>query len=420
MPPEPINPNELLDIPKWINEEYFVPILEKDVEGFDKIVNFTAIAATAPGDNYASIMVRVFVDFILNDGSEQQTSYILKTGLDINKGGSLTAQIGMFPKEKEMYEAHIPQFVKLYKEAGLDIELAPRCVHIEETPESITLVFEDLSRRNFRNYDRLQGFDLAHIRCVLRKLAELHAASAVYRELNGPYGARYLTSLFAEENRKMFTTIREIRDPFYKKAMLEWGVPDIERYIRKFPSATKFFEEGLKLNQVDESDFNVLNHGDSWVNNIMFNYKENGAIDRTIFVDLQLAKWGSPAQDLWYMILTSASLDIKVKEFDLFIQIYQERLSECLTLLNYSKPIPTLRDMQTMMIKYGSWASFTANGVLLATLMPSDKDSNMDKLLSPGPEADAYRYKTFTNPYYVKAMRQLLPFFDRKGLLDFE
>lgn len=56
------NPNELLVIPKWINEEYFRPIIEKDVKDFRSIKNFTPIAATQPGENYTSVMVRVHVD----------------------------------------------------------------------------------------------------------------------------------------------------------------------------------------------------------------------------------------------------------------------------------------------------------------------------------------------------------------------
>ncbi|EDV41612.1 uncharacterized protein Dana_GF17421 [Drosophila ananassae] len=420
MPSKPVNPNEFLLIPKWINEDYFVPILEKDMGNFEKIVSFLPIAATAPGENYTSIMVRVVIVYLSKDGSKEDVSYILKTGLDVNKGGAMVEQIGMFPREKEMYQHHIPLFGKLYKEAGIEVELAPKCVHIEETPERITMVFEDLKRKNFRNIDRLKGLDLPHMRCVLRKLAELHAASAVYREINGPYDTKYSKNMFSEENRELLTKVREFREPQYQKAMLEWGIPDIERYIKKSPSATKFIEETLRLNKADEKSFNVLNHGDSWCNNIMFKYKENGEVDSTLFVDLQLCKWGSPAQDLWYVIVSSASLDIKVKEFDHFIKIYHERLSECLNLLNYSKPVPTLRDVHVMMIKGGTWGYVTANGVMVAVLMPSDKDSNMDKMLSPGPESDAFRHKTFTNPLYVKAMKQLLPFFDQRGVLDFD
>lgn len=62
---EIINPNEYLKIPEWINEAYFVPILEKDVDNFKEVSKFTAVAATAPGENYTSIMVRVVIDVIL-------------------------------------------------------------------------------------------------------------------------------------------------------------------------------------------------------------------------------------------------------------------------------------------------------------------------------------------------------------------
>ncbi|XP_034484889.1 uncharacterized protein LOC117789849 [Drosophila innubila] len=405
------NPNEFLVIPKWINEDYFRPIIEKDVKDFRSIKNFTPIAATQPGDNYTSVMVRVIVDIELKDSSEQQVSYILKTTLEMDKGGDLVAGMNLFPKEKQMYQVHIPNFVRLYKEAGVDIELAPKCVHIDESPEGITLVLEDLKQQNFENVDRLKGFDMEHMRRVIRKVAELHAASAVTYEQNGPYDEMYSRSLYSESNRHMFEGLGKMRHQQYIKAMREWPLPDVEEYIANLPSPTEFFDKGIKLNSVDENEFNCLNHGDLWCNNIMFSE------DRTLFVDLQVGRWGSPAQDLWYMITTSPSLDIKVKEFDHFIQIYHTRLVECLKLLKYSKSIPTLREIHVMMIKYGDWGPITMSGVLVAVLMPSDKDSSINMMMAPGPEGDAFRYKTFINPYYVKAMVQLYPFFKNKGII---
>ncbi|XP_017080008.1 uncharacterized protein LOC108113810 [Drosophila eugracilis] len=414
---KPVNPNEYLHIPKWVNGDYFLPIIQKDVENFDKIINFTPIAATAPGENYTSIMIRVIVDILLKDGSEEKVSYILKTMLEADSGADVVNGMGLFPKERKMYEVHIPQFVKLYKEAGLDIELAPKCLHVEATAELITLVFEDLSRQKFKNIDRLKGFDLAHMRQVLRKLAELHAASVIAREINGPYDPLYSMSMYNEQSRALFEALGEMRQVQFLKAMRQWDLENVEKYIDNMWSPLEVFEEALRINQVDESEFNVLNHGDCWSNNIMFNYKDNGEIDRTLFVDLQIGKWGSPAQDLWYLITTSASLDIKVTEFDHFIQIYHERLEECLKLLNYTKPIPTLRGLHIMMLKYGFWGPLTAMGVMVATLMPTDKDANMKMMMAPGPEADALRYRTFINPYYGNAMKLLLPFFNNKGLL---
>ncbi|KAH8312772.1 hypothetical protein KR044_012880, partial [Drosophila immigrans] len=397
-------------IPKWINEDYFRPILEKDVKDFVSIKNLTTIAATQPGDNYTSIMVRVILD-IETKGNEENICYIVKTMLETDKGGEFVAGMSLFPKEKEMYQVHMPNFIRLYKQAGVDIELAPRCVHIEETPEGITLVMEDLKRQKFANVDRFKGFDMEHMTRVLRKVAELHAASVVAHEQNGPYANMYYQSFYNENNREIFEGMNEMRNVQYVKAMRQWNLPDVEEYIEMVPTPKEFFDNGLAMNNVDESEFNVLNHGDLWCNNIMFSE------DRTLFVDLQVAKWGTPAQDLWYLIVSSCSLDIKVKEFDHFIEIYHTRLEECLKLLKYSKHIPTLKEVHIMMIKHGEWAMATANGVLMVVLLPSDKDSNINSMMAPGPDGDAFRFKIFTNPLFEKAMVQLYPFLKNKGLL---
>lgn len=143
-----------------------------------------------------------------------------------------------------------------------------------------------------------------------------------------------------------------MRQSSYIKAMREWGLPDVEQYIETIPSPSKFFDTGIAMTKVDESEFNCLNHGVLWCNNIIF-ADEGG--EQTLFVDLQIGRWGSPAQDLWYVIVSSSSPDIKIKEFDKFIYIYHKRLEECLKLLKYSKPIPTLRELHVQMIKYGAW-----------------------------------------------------------------
>lgn len=41
---------------------------------------------------------------------------------------------------------------------------------------------EDLSATNYRLADRVSGLDRNHVQLVLKKLAQIHAASAVYLE----------------------------------------------------------------------------------------------------------------------------------------------------------------------------------------------------------------------------------------------
>lgn len=83
---EPFNPNEFLAIPKWINEEYFRPIVEQDVTDFASIKNFKPVAATQPGENYTSIMVRVIIDIELKGWS----AYFLRCQANSNSNCSLS------------------------------------------------------------------------------------------------------------------------------------------------------------------------------------------------------------------------------------------------------------------------------------------------------------------------------------------
>uniref|UniRef100_A0A1A9WJF8 CHK domain-containing protein n=1 Tax=Glossina brevipalpis TaxID=37001 RepID=A0A1A9WJF8_9MUSC len=415
-------PNKHLKIPTWITREYFVNILKRDIPGFENIQQFTSIAATAPGENYTSTMVRVIIDVGIKDKQSQRVSYILKTDLESSEARTMINSMNLFPKEKQMYAEYLLKFEQLYRDiAGLDVQFAPRCVHIEETPDRITLVMEDLKCKHFKNIDRLKGFDMVHVKAVVKKLAEFHAASAVYEERNGPYESLYYNSYFNETNRSLFNAMYSLREDIFKKAMLEWNLDDVEKYLSILPEVDDFYEENLRLNHVDPMEFNVLNHGDCWSNNIMFTYNQNDhttTIEEVLFVDFQISKWGSPAQDLWYLITNSIALDIKIKEFDHIIQIYHQQLCKCLKLLKYTKNIPTLKELHITMLKYGYWGVFTANCITPAILLPADKDANMDNMLKPGLEGDQFRFKAFTSPPYKQAMRQLYPFLYNKGIFD--
>lgn len=73
------NPNLHVDIPKWINEGFFVNILKKDLPNFVKILNFTTIPATPPGENYTSLMMRIKMDIEMEGKHDSlYRLYILK------------------------------------------------------------------------------------------------------------------------------------------------------------------------------------------------------------------------------------------------------------------------------------------------------------------------------------------------------
>lgn len=65
---------------------------------------------------------------------------------------------------------------------------------------------------------------------------------------------------------------------------------------------------------------NVLNHGDFWINNMMYKYDDDD--DESLrprdirLVDLQLVRFSSPCLDLQYFITTSAQQEVRTTAAD--------------------------------------------------------------------------------------------------------
>lgn len=103
------------------------------------------------------------------------------------------------------------------------------------------------------------------------------------------------------------------------------------------------------LLKYDANEFNVLNHGDLWINNILVQKKTNDVL----FVDFQMAFWGTPAFDILYFIMLSCNADTRIEKFDHLIEVYHSKLCEVLTTLRYEKSPPTLQQLQTDINKRG-------------------------------------------------------------------
>lgn len=56
-------------LPKWLNETQFEELLAANVPQFSKIVGFRVKPAMAPGENYATLMLRISIDVELTGKS---------------------------------------------------------------------------------------------------------------------------------------------------------------------------------------------------------------------------------------------------------------------------------------------------------------------------------------------------------------
>ncbi|XP_075145279.1 uncharacterized protein LOC142220176 [Haematobia irritans] len=420
---EIVNPNENLQIPSWITADYFRDVVAKDVPDMVAIKKFTPTAATRPGENFTSVMIRLHMDLEMKDGSTLYKTYIFKTMLEADKGGDLVNQLSLFPKEMEMYGTYLPAFENLYRQAGWHIQLAPKCLLTEKKENRINFLFEDLSQRNFKNLERLEGCDMNHMENVMRKLAEFHAASAVYAEQNGKYPEVFdFGFINVDHGKEMSKFMFDIGSSSYKKAMAQWGLENGDEYIKKYPNFEQYWKSASACMNTSTNLFNVLNHGDFWSSNIMFSYLANGDLDETLLVDFQICKWGSPAEDLLFFLTLSPAADIRLKKYDEFVAMYHKRLVECLKVLGYKKPIPTLRSIhQDMYDKNNSfYAFFACTNHLPLILLPSDKDTNMHNFTRPDEVGERLRMNAYTNPTFVEVIKEVFTFYHHRGLFNFE
>lgn len=173
---------------------------------------------------------------------------------------------------------------------------------------------------------------------------------------------------------------------------------------------TNMSETFLKLSSYDPDEFNVINHGDCWVNNFLFKYGTRDELIDLIFVDFQLPKYGHPSTDLLNFIMTSVHIDHKLKDFDFFIKYYYDNLVEHLSLLGYEERVPTLKELHTQLFKYNIWA-ITASVMVLPIVLLDPNEEIFDSRSSTSQLYNNVRYKT--------NIEQILPWLDNRGLLEF-
>ncbi|KPI98623.1 hypothetical protein RR46_04596 [Papilio xuthus] len=187
------------------------------------------------------------------------------------------------------------------------------------------LILEDLVSKGYEyetKVNRLKNLEYEQVCLVLRNLAKFHALSIVF-ELN---------------DKENFIKLKcEFKDVLYQETFLDKSklrnyytncYEDSIQLLDDLEARTKLQYVETKLMQLlryytSPRTFNVLCHGDCWVNNFLFKQKDNITTD-LCFLDFQAMRYSNPATDLVYFLFLSTDSTFRCKYMKDILSVYYE------------------------------------------------------------------------------------------------
>lgn len=404
-----------VDPSSYLDSKFFNKALEEGFRELGIVINsIEVVDAGIGGDNYCSTIYRAKVDYQRPNGYPESISLIVKSMPNVNYG--FLARLQVYAKEKVFYMDIMHRMEVLLPKRILILGAK----HFYSTTDPVqTIVLEDLTSDGFDLRSRQLGLDEDHCSVVLAKLGQFHAISMVLMEKDPTIARKFQKGLLHEEAIRSEPFVALFGAQLQKLATIStfWeGFEGISHKLFKFHA--NFSENVMKAVFPLKGSVNVLNHGDLWVNNLLFKQMEgDNKIDMRM-IDFQFSFCGSPAFDLNYFLYTSLQLDVLANRRDQLIEIYYKSLAETLMELKHDY-IPSLEDIQNEVLKkelYGFFVSFA-----FFPMMSMHKEDSVDNSLEGMQNSEIAKKKIelmfTTNKRTLETLRYVLNRFDEIGVL---
>uniref|UniRef100_A0A182VXY4 CHK domain-containing protein n=1 Tax=Anopheles minimus TaxID=112268 RepID=A0A182VXY4_9DIPT len=394
----------------WQTGEYFKDVIACDLclqsEDSFTITNFNIAKANEKTAGYMSLIHRVCIEVVFDKGHNKPTtlSYIVKEKSDSAFGGNLVEVLSVFPKECEMYEKLLPAFEDIFNPE----RFGPKVFKTTSEPYTV-IVMEDLTLSGFYMREKSYGLPITDVKRILQKLAEFHAVSVVYRERNGSFSDLFSEGVITERTVEVLRGHYDALYTAFLQSLRERNFP--AEYLRPLMALDgRLLEACSTVQRLDPSEFNVLNHGDLWPNNVLF-----GENDLRL-LDFQNAFYGSFASDLLYFFVTSAT-QLMCDSLEELVQFYYENLVKAFEQLHYRQLIPSYADLLQQLKQHGILILPPLSEAVAITMGGLTEPSDMALITSEQPEGVTLRQHIFNNPSFVTLVDRLIPKLFELGLL---
>ncbi|KDR22624.1 uncharacterized protein LOC110826733 isoform X1 [Zootermopsis nevadensis] len=418
--------NAEVSIPAWLNAEFVAEIIseEDDIKNFS-IIDLDVKPAVPKGSNYMSTLYRIAVkseDSKIENGVNKHFM-ILKTLPPGKVLQNLLFDLKGFQKELQMYEDTLPAMYRALKdsETSTNRRTLPLSARFFPNKMDNIIVLEDLQNLGYKMGNRVTGLDVEHCRMAVKALARFHAASVALYKVDPSSIDSYTEELYQDTDKSRVQTGIFLKQNINTVAceVEKWtGYEHLADSIRELiPTA---LDQLVNATKPKKDSLNVLNHGDCWVNNMMFHYcPKTGRIDDVKLIDFQLVRFSSPAADLQYFLCTSTNDDIRFAGRDHLLREYHAELTDTLKVLGLESgfTFQQLKDEFEQMEVFGLLIVFTYLSTMLAGANEiPDLNELQEEHMNGGADHHPME-KAISGRRYRHVAQTFLRHYDDKGLL---
>lgn len=189
--------------------------------------------------------------------------------------------IRLFEREVFIYSELLPAFERFQLEHGLRPGQAgfhsfPRCyhAHFDQAADQAVLILENLTARGFAMESKYVSIKFEYARTVLEKLAELHGISLAMRQQRPAEFERFklLGDVMAMDNEQAKEISRTMLLKSAEQAVKALEPAETVLSEKVLRTAAGLVEEADRYRGENSEPYSVINHGDCWVNNMMFKH----------------------------------------------------------------------------------------------------------------------------------------------------
>lgn len=240
------------------------------------------------GDNFLGVLAKVWVKGKNSAGEDASLKLIVKTSPKNHQIYNLLAIKVAYQREIYLYTKVFPTFQKFQNEKSIrnPFRSFPRYINSIEEEHKETMILEDMSVFGFSlKKERREPMDLNHITLALEQYGRFHAVSLALKDQKPEVFEELVANLEDKHMRNWYggNLIESVTRHFDRGLQALDPEKDREAYaIFQKLDYRKVVEriQALVLSK-DAGKYAVVNHGDCWINNFLFQYKVRKILHRT-------------------------------------------------------------------------------------------------------------------------------------------